>query len=431
MIKQKLRDGTFLTALSYLYPSQKEDAHIAAKRYLDLVERMENRFGTGGTIRLFSAPGRTELGGNHTDHQHGHVLAASVNLDMIAAVRPQDSLLIEIDSEGFSPIVVDLHHLTPLQEEKNTAAALVRGIAAKLISLGYPIKGFQASISSDVWQGSGLSSSAAFEVLIGCILNSFYCNEKESLVSIAQIGQYAENVFFGKPCGLMDQTASAVGGFVSIDFQNPSKPIVERIPFDFSSCGHALCIVNTRGSHADLTGEYAAVPQEMCAVANYFGEEVLRDVPSQQVLSHIKELRSACSDRAVLRAIHFYDDDANAQLEAEALKKHDFDGFLKHIRTSGLSSALHLQNTYAPSNPAEQSIPLALALCQKILGEKGAYRVHGGGFAGTIQAFVPFPLLSTFQTGMDAVFGEGSCHALSIRPVGGIELKETLTLPTL
>ncbi len=420
-------DGSLLSSLSHLYHINLENAHLQAKRYLNLIERFESHFGKGD-IRLFSAPGRTEIGGNHTDHQHGHVLAASVNLDIIAAVRQTDSSLIEIDSKGFSPIQVDLNHLEPNAQEFNTATALIRGIAAKFSSLGYPIRGFQASIFSDVWQGSGLSSSAAFEVLIGNIINSLYCQEKESAVTIAQIGQYAENIFFGKPCGLMDQTASAVGGFVAIDFKNPSKPIVERIPFDFSSCGHALCIIDTGGNHADLTSEYAAVPKEMSSIANFFGKEVLRDVTYDKIISHIIPLRKACGDRAVLRAIHYYDDDKNAQLEAISLKENDFDSFLKYIISSGISSALHLQNTYASFHPVEQGIPLALAICEKILDGKGACRVHGGGFAGTIQAFVPLSVLNTFQKQMEAVFGNGSCHILSIRPVGGIELKENMTI---
>ena len=371
--------------------------------------------------RYFSAPGRTEIGGNHTDHQHGRVLAAAVNLDTVAAVALNGTNTIRIQSEGYPLCAVCLDCLTPVPEEINTTASLIRGVAARFAELGCKVQGFDAYVTSTVLPGSGLSSSAAFEVLIGTIINGLFDGGQDA-PAIAIIGQYAENVFFGKPCGLMDQMASSVGSMVSIDFNDPSAPIIEPIAFDFASCGHALCIIDTRASHADLTDEYAAVPREMKSLARHFGKEVLRDVNQADFYRELPALRKAYGDRAVLRAIHFFGDNDRVPKQVAALKRGDFDTFLTLVTESGHSSYMYLQNVTPAGYVTNQDVGVALALCQHYLQGRGAYRVHGGGFAGTVQAFVPMDLLDSFQAGMDAALGEGACHVLSIRPQGGIEL---------
>ena len=373
--------------------------------------------------RYFSAPGRTEIGGNHTDHQHGRVLAAAVNLDTQAAVRLNGTNTIRVQSQGYPLCVVDLDCLTPQESEINSTPALIRGVAARFVELGCPVRGFDAYVESTVLPGSGLSSSAAFEVLMGTILNHLFFNCKVSQPEIAMIGQYAENVFFGKPCGLMDQTASAVGSMVTIDFADPSAPVIEPIAFDFASCGHALCIIDTRASHADLTDEYAAVTRELKAICAHFGKDVLRDVPQADFFSAIPALRAECGDRAVLRAIHFYADNDRVPMQVSALKSGDFDTFLSLVKDSGHSSYMYLQNVIPAGRTTQQDVGVALALCEHYLDGRGAYRVHGGGFAGTVQAFVPMDLLETFRSGIDAALGEGACHVLSIRPQGGVEME--------
>ena len=370
-----------------------------------------------------SAPGRTEIGGNHTDHQHGRVLAAAVNLDTQAAVRLNGTNTIRVQSQGYPLCVVDLDCLTPQESEINSTPALIRGVAARFVELGCPVRGFDAYVESTVLPGSGLSSSAAFEVLMGTILNHLFFNCKVSQPEIAMIGQYAENVFFGKPCGLMDQTASAVGSMVTIDFADPSAPVIEPIAFDFASCGHALCIIDTRASHADLTDEYAAVTRELKAICAHFGKDVLRDVPQADFFSAIPALRAECGDRAVLRAIHFYADNDRVPMQVSALKSGDFDTFLSLVKDSGHSSYMYLQNVIPAGRTTQQDVGVALALCEHYLDGRGAYRVHGGGFAGTVQAFVPMDLLETFRSGIDAALGEGACHVLSIRPQGGVEME--------
>lgn len=413
----------FLKQLSYIYCTDKEGSIIYANRFKKAIEEFKNIFGKNREFRLFSAPGRTEIGGNHTDHQHGRVLAGSVNLDIIAVVSPNNDNVIRVKSEGYKQNIVDLSDLDVKEKEYNTTLSLIRGISASFKNLGYDIKGFDAYMTSEVLKGSGLSSSAAFEVMIGTIINEMFCEGKETAVKIAQIGQYAENVYFGKPCGLMDQTASSVGGFVTIDFKDNDNPIVEKIDFDFGSCGYSLCIVDTGGNHADLTPDYASVPKEMKSIAKYFGKQVLREVPKEEFYKNITKLREICGDRAILRAAHFYDDDERVPMEVSALKNNDFETFKNLIIESGHSSYMYLQNVYSCINPLEQGISLALLMCEKILKGKGAYRVHGGGFAGTIQAFVPNEMLSEFKEKMENVFGNEKCHVLSIRPVGGIELK--------
>ena len=370
----------------------------------------------------FSAPGRTEISGNHTDHQHGCVLAAAVDMQTDAEVRLNGTHLILIDSEGFQPVTVDLDDLSVHEDEKNTTASLVRGVAAAFQARGCRLQGFDAKISSTVLPGSGLSSSAAFEVLVGRILNGLFFENKLSAIEIAQIGQYAENVYFGKPSGLMDQMASSVGGLVFIDFADPKKPVVEKVDFDFAHCGHTLCIIDSHASHADLTDEYAAIPEEMRRVARVFGKDVLREVDEAEFYANLKSAREAAGDRAVLRAMHFFDENRRVQQQVQALERDDFEGFLAGVRDSGRSSWMLLQNVVPAGSREHQQMALALAACEKQLAGRGACRIHGGGFAGTLLAFVPNEALASFRANMEAVLGEGRCHVLSIRQAGGVRL---------
>lgn len=396
------------------------------KLYLEEIKKKQLDAGFSATfggapLRYFSAPGRTEIGGNHTDHQRGRVLAAAVNLDTVAAVRPNGTDEIRILSKGYPMSVVSLRELTPVEEEKNTTPALIRGVAAAFVQRGCKVEGFDAYCESTVLPGSGLSSSAAYEVLIGTIINGLFFDNQVSQPEIAVIGQYAENVFFGKPCGLMDQTASAVGNLVTIDFFDKEHPVITPVNFDFATCGHALCIIDSGADHADLTDEYAAVPGEIKAVAQYFGKEVLTQIEEKDFFDAIPQLRKRCGDRAVLRAVHFYQENKRVPRQVEALERGDFEEFLRLIKESGYSSYMYLQNVIPAGYKEHQDVAVALALCEHFLNGRGAYRVHGGGFAGTVQAFVPFDILESFRVGMDAVLGEGACHVLSIRPQGGVE----------
>ena len=376
----------------------------------------------GGTPeRYFSAPGRTEIGGNHTDHQRGRVLAGAVNLEAVAAVKINGTNTVRILSEGYPMCQVSLDQLEPVEAEINTTMALIRGVAARFTQLGCKVEGFDAYVTSTVLPGSGLSSSAAYEVLIGTIINHMFFNGKVSQPEIAMIGQYAENVFFGKPCGLMDQMASAVGSMVTIDFFDKENPVIEPIDFDFAACGHALCIIDSRASHADLTDEYAAITQELKAVCGYFGKDVLTQIDEADFIANTAALREKFGDRAVLRAYHFYKENARVPREVAALKSGDFARFLQLVKESGYSSWMYLQNVIPSGYKANQDVALSLALCEHYLQGQGAYRVHGGGFAGTVQAFVPVALLESFRKGIDAVLGDGACHVLSIRPHGGVE----------
>jgi len=374
----------------------------------------------GSPLGYFSAPGRTEIGGNHTDHQRGRVLAAAVNLDTVAAVRPNGTDTVRVLSKGYPMSIVDLKVLTPQESEINSTPALIRGVCARFAELGCQVEGFDAYCESTVLPGSGLSSSAAFEVLVGTIVNHLFFEGKVSQPEIARIGQYAENVFFGKPCGLMDQTASAVGNLVTIDFFDKDHPVIEPVDFDFSACGHALCIIDSGADHADLTDEYAAIPGEIKAVAACFGKEVLTQIDEQDFYARLPELRKACGDRAVMRCIHFYRENARVPKQVEALKKGDFVSFLSLIKQSGYSSYMYLQNVIPAGYKQHQDVAVALGLCEHFLEGRGAYRVHGGGFAGTVQAFVPFDMLEDFRSGIDSILGEGACHVLSIRPQGGV-----------
>ena len=418
----QLSGGMWDKRLNHLYCCNGGEALEAARaRAVEAVKRYQALFSAGDDAQaaLFSSPGRTELGGNHTDHQHGCVLAASVNMDMLAVAAPNGTALVRIHSEGYPVLTVDLSSLSPAEDERETSAALVRGVAARMAELGQSPAGFDAYVCSSVPAGSGLSSSAAYEVLVGTIFNVLFCNQVFTPVQVAQIGQFAENVFFGKPCGLMDETASAVGGVVSIDFKDPSAPVVRKVDFDFPATGHTLCIINSGADHADLTDAYAAITSEMKSVAACFGKAVLRDVDEAAFRATIPELRKALGDRAVLRAIHFFAENRRAVQEAQALERGDFAAFLALVRASGLSSSLYLQNTFAPSDPRQQAIPLVLWAAEEVLQGTGAVRVHGGGFAGTVQAFVPNDRLPDFLAAMERLLGPGMCHMLSIRPEGG------------
>jgi galactokinase len=393
---------------------------------------------TAGEVRVFTAAGRTELGGNHTDHNLGKVLAASIQLDQAAVAAPRNDRTVFFRSEGYPDVRVDLSDLTPRREEQGKTEALVRGIAAEFVRRGCPVGGFSANAASTVLPGSGLSSSAAVEVLFGRIFDNFYGEGQRSALEIAQIGQRAENVYFGKPCGLMDQAACASGGAAVIDFSNPAGPQVKRIDFDLTAAGYVLCVVNTRGSHADLTPDYAAIPGEMKAAAGFFGKSVLGELDRETVLAKAADLRRQAGDRALLRALHFFDENDRVEAMTRALERaadaksggprlQAIDDYLRLVNESGDSSWELLQNVYTPRRPAEQGLSLALALTKRFLRKgpaspRGACRVHGGGFAGTIQAYIPLDALDAYGAEMEAVFGPGSVTALRIRPLGAVEL---------
>lgn len=369
---------------------------------------------------FFSAPGRTELSGNHTDHQHGRVLAASVNLDTLAAVRRNEKNIVRLVSQGYPACVVELSELSPREDEKNRSEALIRGVAARFAALGCKVPGLDIATVSTVPAGSGLSSSAALEILLGTIFNEMFFDGRLSAIELAIIGRFAENEYFGKPCGLMDQAASASGGVVSIDFKTPDAPIVVRLELDLAGFGHALFVVDSGADHADLTGEYAAITDELSAVCGVFGKKVLREIPEADFMSRLPEIRRAAGDRAVLRAMHFYAENERVLQQTNALIDGDFDGFLRMVRQSGRSSWMHLQNVVPAGETAFQELGFTLALCERLLGGKGAVRVHGGGFAGTALAFVPLEMAREFSAQVEKNLGEGSCVELKIRPKGGV-----------
>ncbi len=415
---EKINNGQYDRKFEALYG---DDVAAQRERYVAAVKGFVETFGEATTdLMLFSAPGRTEIGGNHTDHNHGRVLAGSVNLDVIAVVAVSAENRIRVKSQGYPMDTVMLDELTPKQEELNRSASLIRGTAARFAELDYKIGGFDAYTTSNVLKGSGLSSSAAFEVLVGVILSELYNESVVSAVEIAKIAQFAERVFFGKPCGLMDQMASSVGNIITIDFESTEEPVIEKVDFDFAKTGHALCIVDVGGNHADLTHEYAAVPGEMKKVAEEMGVSFLREITLEQLLPRIAELRKLHGDRAVLRAIHFLKDNDRVVDEVNALKNGDFETFKQLVIASGNSSFEYLQNVYTTCDVTEQGMSLALALAQHVLEGKGAWRVHGGGFGGTTQNFVPNELLPLFREVIEGVFGEGTCHVLHIRPYGGV-----------
>lgn len=386
-------------------------------RYIRTAKKFIDQFGDDRDVFVLSAPGRTEICGNHTDHNNGKVLAASINLDAIAVAAKSDELVINEKSEGHSLNVVDISNLEPEESEYGRSASMIKGVVARLNDLGYKIGGFDACTTSDVMGGSGLSSSAAFEVLIGNIVSHLYNDGAIDAVEIAKAAQYSENVFFGKPSGLLDQMASSVGTFVNIDFEDTDKPIIKKIDFDFAGSGYSLCIVDTHGNHSDLTPDYAAVRGEMEAVAKAMGKSVLREVSFDDFKVQIGNLMEKTNDRAILRAMHFFKENDRVDSAVDALESGNFDRFLKVITQSGKSSFMYNQNVYSPANPTEQKLSVALCVTDDML--PFGYRVHGGGFAGTIQAFVKNEQLEAYKAAMDDIFGAGSCHVLIIRPVGG------------
>ncbi len=409
--------------LRTLYGSDAAVIDTQKERYTKLVDEFVATYGDKD-LTVFSSPGRTEIGGNHTDHNYGRVLAGAVNLDNVAIASPNGTDKVHILSSGYPQFEVDLSVLTPNEKEYYTSVGLVRGICARMKELGFKIGGFDAVINSGVPKGSGLSSSASFEVLIGAIVSHLFNDGKLDAVLNAQIGQYAENVFFGKPCGLMDQTACSVGGLVTIDFADPAKPIVKKVDFDFTKTGYALVITDTGGNHADLNDEYASLPTDMKGVAAKLGKKVLRELSLEQILEAIPTLRSeGVSDRAILRAIHFEMDNTRVAEQVADLEKGDFKAFLAKVIASGQSSFMYNQNVYPINNVAEQGLSVALALSQIVLGSEGAWRVHGGGFAGTIQAFVPTNLIDKYVETLEHTFGKGKCHKLFIRPQGSIKVE--------
>ena len=399
-----------------------EAALLQPERYSNAVKKFTDTFSGIDPAAVFSAPGRTEIGGNHTDHQHGEVLAASINKDAIAVTSPREDNLVNILADGFGMTNIALDNLGLREDEKGSTSALIRGVLAGLKNSGFKLGGFDAYITSDVLIGAGLSSSAAFETLIGTIVSGLFNGGAIDPVTIAKTGQFAENAYFGKPCGLMDQMACSVGNLVHIDFADPSNPVVDKVGFDFSKTDYFLCITDTKGSHADLTDEYTAVPIEMKKIASLLGEDVLRPVSLDDILSNIKMLRENAGDRAVLRAIHFVNETRRARAEADALNNNDIDRFIKLVKQSGDSSFKYLQNVYSNKDVTAQNVSLALAVSESVLGSDEASRVHGGGFAGTIQAFVKKENAKEYQKTMDKVFGEGSCEILSIRKYGGIRV---------
>ncbi|MBE6599631.1 MAG: galactokinase [Ruminococcaceae bacterium] len=421
MLISSLSDPTAEKKLEAIYKDAKAER---TERIISLIDTFENTYGEGRDISVYSVPGRSELSGNHTDHNHGRVIAASIDLDIIAVASPRDDGIIRIKSEGFPEDTVDISLYTePDKSRFGSSASLIAGMVAGFRSLGLRVGGFDACTTSNVLKGSGLSSSAAFEDMIGNILNHLYNHGSVDNVEIAKLAQLAENKFFGKPCGLMDQVACAVGGIVSIDFNDPKAPVIEKLDFDITGAGYRLCIVDTGGNHADLTPDYAAVPAEMKAIAKKFGKEVLRDVKEEDVLDNIMDLRTEFGDRAVLRALHFFAENRRVKSQGDALRSGDLRRYFDGVIASGRSSFCYLQNVYTTVNVKEQGLSLALNLAERYLQKLGgAYRVHGGGFAGTIQAYVPAAEVKGFCALMDGVFGAGSSIPLCIRPIGATKI---------
>ncbi len=418
---ESIKNGSLDEKLKKVYVIESE-IERQKSRYIELINTFNQTYGEGRDVIVVSAPGRTEVCGNHTDHNHGKVLAASINLDAVAVVSKNNDNTVRVKSKGHRMNVVNLENLSPSSENYGHSTAMVKGVVARIKDLGYNIGGFDACTTSDVIGGSGLSSSAAFEVLIGTAVNSLFNAGNIDAVTIAKVAQYSENVFFGKPCGLLDQMASSVGTFVTIDFRNTEEPVIKKVDFDFSKSGHSLCIVDTGGNHSDLTDDYAAVRSEMESVAKAMGKNVLREATFEEFLEKLPQIKDKVNNRALLRAFHFYNENIRVDNAVNALEKNDFSSFKKAILESGYSSYMYNQNVYSPKSPTEQKISLALVMSEQMLKNKGAYRVHGGGFAGTIQAFVPNELLDEYKQNIESVFGEGSCHILFIRPCGGVRV---------
>lgn len=417
-LKNKILNGELDSLFMSLYGEKKENK----QRYLRIINNYEKKFGNQKDVNIFSAPGRTEIIGNHTDHQRGKAIAASVNLDIIGIVSLNSEKVIRILSEGYEEDVISLDDLSVNPEEFNTSKALVKGCAAKLCEMGYKIGGFDMYSSSNVLKGSGLSSSAAFEILIATIMNNLFCDGKENAVSVAKIGKYAENFYFNKPCGMLDQTASSVGGFVYIDFENKENPVIEKKELNLNEYGYSLFVVDTGGNHASLTDEYTAVSAEMKEVSEKLGKEVLGEIDANEFYKKISSLKGNVSDRAILRACHFFDENVRVSEYKEALETGDFNKLISLVKASGKSSFNYLQNVFSVSDITSQGLSLGIYLSERILGDKGAVRVHGGGFAGTIQAYVPLSLAEKYTEEMEKVFGKGCCTKLFVRPAGGIKI---------
>ncbi len=417
--KAAIESGNFDKSFELLYGETEQPK----KRYAVAIDSFMNIYHGAENVRIFSAPGRTEIGGNHTDHQHGSVLAGSVNLDVIAIVSLNDDGKIRIKSEGYDMDTVDISDLSKKDCEKGKAISLIRGVCSKFAEMGVKLQGFNAYTTSNVLKGSGLSSSAAFEVLIGTILNGLFGENKTDAITVAKIGQFAEKEYFGKPCGLLDQMASASGGFTYADFMDPENPIVESISLDINKFGYTLCVVDTGGNHANLTGDYADITLECKEISNALGVDFLRDADEEKFYENIASLRQKAGDRAVLRAFHFFNEQERVGRQLKALKSGDFEEFLKEVNASGQSSYDYLQNLYSTSSVKEQGLSLGIALTKKFLGDKGACRVHGGGFAGTIQCYIPTERFLDYKQMIEKAFGEGSCCLINVRSVGGYEIK--------
>lgn len=418
-LKQYITAGKLDDSLIHLYGE--EQLEKQKKRYNRILERSSSLFGNKEVV-LFSAPGRTEIGGNHTDHQLGKVVAASLNLDAVACVSKREDGIISYHADEFEVKDVDVSDLAVHKEEKNTTESLLRGVAAGMNQKGYSVGGFDCFADSEVLSGSGMSSSACFEVLIGTVLNDLYNEGKATEVEIAKIGQYAENVYFMKNSGLLDQMACSIGSFAFMDFKDPDNPYVEKIDFNPSSFGYDLILTDVRASHADLSDEYSCVPEEMKSVARVLGKEVLCDCSLSQLIAQCREIREKCGDRAFLRAYHFVNETQRAEKEAEFMKKNDIQSFFDEVNASGRSSWMYLQNISAPGDSRHQAIAVALALSEAFLKNDGAWRVHGGGFAGTIQAYVNKKSSEQYIAMMESVFGKGCCYKLAIRECGGIRI---------
>ena len=421
-LKSALLGGEYDARLGYVYGEAAVEKQ--KERYAAAIDSFVALYGEDREAALYSVAGRSELSGNHTDHNHGRVIAASIDLDIIAVASPNGEDIIRVKSEGFHEDVIDINFFTsPRETPEGHSDELIAGMVAGFRNAGYAVGGFDAYTTSNVLKGSGISSSAAFEDMIGNILNHIYNDGAIDNVEIAKIAQYAENVFFGKPCGLMDQVACAVGGIVAIDFEDPTAPVINKLDVDISGAGYNLCITNTGGNHADLTDDYASVPREMKAIAAYFGKSVLRDLAEESFVASIPLLRAQYGDRAILRALHFFAENRRVAEQTAALESGDLDTFFANVIASGRSSYCYLQNVYTTKNIEEQGLSLALCLSERLLGgKKAAWRVHGGGFAGTVQAFVPSSDVTSYREAMDAAFGAGSCMVLRIRPVGAIKL---------
>ncbi len=423
-LKSALASGLYDSAFAYLYGNQDAAIHEARARYASALEGFLTYFGNQEELRLFSAPGRCEISGNHTDHQHGRVICCSVSMDIIAVCAPTQTGRIRLKSEGYDKIDdIDLSNLTPQDLEKERSASLIRGIAARMQELGYPIGGFDAYTVSSVPAASGISSSAAFELLVIAILDGLYGDGKMDLIERAKIGQYAENVFFGKPSGMLDQCGASIGNLFSLDFKDLKAPSLQQLDIDFAETGYVVVLSKTGSHHADLTDEYAAVPREMKQVAAYLGHEVLREVEEDEFIRKLPDLRAQVGDRALLRSMHFFEENRRVLRQIEALKQGDMQAFLEDVKGSGLSSWTLLQNVYVANKPHEQAVSLALAISQRLLSEgRGVCRIHGGGFSGTILAIMKEEAVSNYISGMEAVFGEGACTRMRVRPVGATEV---------